>query len=79
MKTTFEIQNAGLSMDEKVIMERLYTLKNIWGVLVDTNNCSITFEYLNSTGRDMVKRELCHMGFTLINDTRTLDSNGNLH
>ncbi len=79
MKTTFEIQNTGLSMDEKVIIERLFTLKNIWGVLVDTNNRSITFEYPNSTDRDMVQRELHHMGFTLINDTHTMDSYKNLH
>lgn len=79
MKTTFEIQNVGLDMDKKVILERLYTLKNIWDVFVDTNNCSITFEYLDSTGRDMVKRELHHMGYTVINDTHTLDSNANLH
>jgi hypothetical protein len=79
MKTTIEIQNSNLEIDKKAIVERLGTMKNIWNVLVDTDKALISFEYLNESSRDFVKRELHQMGYILINDTHSLDSNVNPH
>lgn len=78
MKTTFEIQDSKTGMNKKTIIEKLYILKNIWNVEVDTENNSISFEYLNRAGLEMVRRELNEMGLIVINDTHHLDNNINL-
>lgn len=78
MKTTFEIQKSKSGLDKKAIIEKLFTLKNVWNIIIDSENSSITFEYLNRNGLEMVRRELNEMGLFVINDTHHLDPNTSL-
>ena len=76
MKTTFELQpkTKHLETESKAILEMLSTLPNIWNAFVDTENMSVSFEYMNMTDLETFRRELHQMGYTIINDTHQLDN-----
>lgn len=74
MKTTFEIQQAISPLDKKVVIDRLYNMRNIWNVNVDLKNRLISFEYLNRNMLEVIRRELGEMGLYVINDTHQLDN-----
>jgi hypothetical protein len=47
MQTTFELQHPTVAMDKKLILESLYTLENIWNVLIGVEIAGVSFEYAN--------------------------------
>jgi len=73
MKTTLEIQHSSKGLDKKLILERLYTTKNIWDIAVNTDSDSVTLEYLNNHTLNNVKRELDELGYRILNDSHHLD------
>ena len=75
MKTTFEIQNSNHVLAKKAILEKLYTLKNIWNVNVDQNNGLVSFEYLHDNALEIVRKELIEMGYFVVNDTHHFNKN----
>lgn len=77
MKTTLELQHASKSLNKKLIIEKLYTTKNIWNIVINTERDSITIEYLNVQALNNVKRELEELGYRILNDTHHLNPNQN--
>ncbi|WP_159092083.1 heavy metal-associated domain-containing protein [Aquimarina sp. Aq107] len=72
MKTTVEIQNLKCSGCESTIARKLHTLKGIRDVLVNTNNCTVSFNYDTSDGIETVEKELTRLGYPLVNDQNNL-------
>ena len=72
MKTTFEVQPKILGINEKLILENLYMLENIWNVTIDSS--SISFEYMIWADLEAVRRELHELGYYIINDTHQFDN-----
>ena len=58
MQTTFELQRLTSGMDEKLILENLKTLENVWNISVSGETASVSFEYLTWADREKVRREL---------------------
>jgi hypothetical protein len=75
MKTTFELQHESKGLDKRLIIEKLYTKKNIWNIIVNTDIDAITFDYLNTAALNTVKRELNELGYRILNDSHHLDPN----
>lgn len=73
MQTTFELQRRTSDMDEKLILENLHTLENIWNVSVNADRASVSFEYMTWADRENVRRELHELGYSIINDIHTFD------
>ena len=73
MQTTFELQKQASGMDEKLILENLKTLENIWNIAMDSENTSVSFEYLSWVDLEKVRRELHELGYNIINDTHRFD------
>jgi hypothetical protein len=73
MQTTFELQKQASGMDEKLIRENLKTLENIWNISMDSENTSVSFEYLSWVDLEKVRRELHELGYDIINDTHRFD------
>lgn len=73
METTFELLRHTSGMEEKLIFEHLKTLENIWNISVNTNNSSVSFEYVTWADKDLVRKELHELGYRIVNETHRLD------
>jgi len=74
MKTTFEVQSKISGINEKLILENLYTLENIWNIAIDSDSASVSFEYMTWADLESVRRELYELGYHIINDNLRFDS-----
>lgn len=75
MKTTLELQHSSKGLNKKSIIEKLYTTKNIWNVVVNPDKDFVTVEYLDIHALNNVKRDLDELGYRILNDTHHLDPN----
>lgn len=73
MKTTFELQHPTSAFDDKLIIENLNTLENIWNISVHHETASISFEYFTEADLENTRRELRELGYSIINDTHRFD------
>lgn len=74
MQTIFELQRHTSGMEEKLILENMKTLENIWNISVDAEKGCVSFEYLTWADRDNVRKELHELGYRIINDTHRFDA-----
>jgi hypothetical protein len=78
MRTTFELQPKISGINQKLIMENLCILENIWNIAFDSDSTSVSFEYMSWADLESVRRELHELGFHVINETHKFDSPENL-
>jgi hypothetical protein len=74
MHTTFEFQPQTSGASEKIILESLKSLENIWNISVDAELGRVSFEYMTWADREQVRRELHELGYRTINDTHRFDT-----
>ncbi|SEL06961.1 Copper chaperone CopZ [Aquimarina amphilecti] len=72
MKTTVEVQNLKCSGCESTIAKKLHTLDGIREISVNTNNCTVSFNYDTNDGIETVQKELTKLGYPLVNDSNNL-------
>ncbi len=77
MKTTLELQRIQPGLNEKLILENLHTLENIWNISVDTELNSVSFEYMTQSDLVLVNKELHELGHRIINDTHQFNMPNN--
>lgn len=75
MRTTFEIQHTTQTLNDKEIVERLLTLKNIWNIEVDGKKGLVSFDYQQYPVLEMVRKELFSLGYYVVNDAHHLNKN----
>lgn len=72
MKTTLEVQPNISASNEKLILENLSTLENIWNISI--NSTCVSFEYMIWADLKVVRRELKELGYNIINDTHKFNN-----
>jgi hypothetical protein len=77
MKITFELRPKMTGINEKLILENLKTLENIWDISVDSDLAGVSFEYKRWAVLVLVRRELHVLGYHIINDTHWFDNSEN--
>ena len=72
MKTTLEIQNLKCGGCANTITNKLSDLDNINDVIVNNENNTVSFNYINDTHLVNVKTTLAKLGYPVIGDKNAL-------
>jgi copper chaperone CopZ len=72
MKSTLYIQNLKCGGCEATIIEKLSKLKNITNVSVNQQYDTVTFEYMESSDLELVKKELSKLGYPPFGEKNSL-------
>ncbi|GAA4273399.1 heavy metal-associated domain-containing protein [Aquimarina gracilis] len=72
MKTTVTIQNLKCSGCESTIAKKLHTLKGIKNIAVNTEDCTVSFNYETEDGIETVQKELTRLGYPIHGDKNNL-------
>ena len=72
MKTTLEIQNLKCGGCANTITNKLSDLDNINDVIVNNENNTVSFNYINDTHLANVKTTLAKLGYPVIGDKNAL-------
>ncbi len=72
MKTKVAIQNLKCNGCESTIARKLHTLKGIKNISVNTEDCTVSFNYETEDGIETVQKELTKLGYPIEGDKNNL-------
>ncbi len=72
MKTSIVVQNLKCGGCAKTITGKLSEIENISELIVDVDDSKISFNYLNESDLDVVKKKLSALGYPSIDDDNTV-------
>ncbi len=74
MKTSVTVQNLKCGGCKSTIAKKLNTLEGIQDILVNLDNCTITFTYETNDGVKTVQKELTKLGYPIKGDINGIGS-----
>ena len=74
MKATIKTQNLKCGGCANTITTKLSTFENISDILVDLNESTVSFNYVNEVDAQKIKEKLKNIGYPSVEDTNSLTS-----
>ncbi|AXT62284.1 heavy-metal-associated domain-containing protein [Aquimarina sp. AD10] len=74
MKTTVAIQNLKCAGCESTIAKKLHMVQGIYNISVNTENCTVSFNYKTEDGLNTVQNELSKLGYPSVGDKNNLST-----
>ena len=71
MRTTVSIQNLKCGGCQSTIVKKLHTLEGIQNIDVNTEDCTVSFNYETNDGIETVEKELSKLGYPIEGDKNT--------